>query len=153
MQATLQWTYATYLNTKTLMFVLFYPKLHFWLSSLAHLDFISLTCLLWTYAHTHMKIVSLRWCVQHLITKTGINGCRCLVSDRTPRDTLAVLFLNSFPTLLFKMAVQVIECDPHWMTSRFSSLRSRVFPRPRGRPTSICRPTLMRLRWTLFSAC
>jgi hypothetical protein len=34
---------------------------------------ISSTCLLWTCAHTHMKIVSSRWCVEHLITKTGRN--------------------------------------------------------------------------------
>jgi hypothetical protein len=57
-----------------LLFILFYPKLHFWLSSLAHLDFISSTCLLWTCVHTHTKIVSSRWCIEHLITKIGRNG-------------------------------------------------------------------------------
>jgi hypothetical protein len=66
---------------------------------------------------------------------------------------LRVLFLNSFPTLLFKMAVRVIECDPHWITQRLSSLHSGVSLRLRGRPTSRCRPALMRLRWMLFSTC
>jgi hypothetical protein len=56
-----------------LMFMLSCPKLHFWLSILVHLDLISSTCLLWACAHTHLKIVSSRWCVEHLITKAGRN--------------------------------------------------------------------------------
>jgi hypothetical protein len=56
------------------MFELICLKLHFWPSILAHLDLISSTCLLWNYAHTHMKIVSSTWCVENLITKTGRNG-------------------------------------------------------------------------------
>jgi hypothetical protein len=54
--------------------MLIYPKLHFWPFILAHLGLISSTCLLWTCAHTHIKIVSSRWCIEHLITKIGING-------------------------------------------------------------------------------
>jgi hypothetical protein len=49
------------------------PKLHFWPSILAHMDLISSTCLLWTCAHAHIKVVSPMWCVEHLITKIGRN--------------------------------------------------------------------------------
>lgn len=41
---------------------------------LAHLDLISSLRLWWTYAHTHMDVVSPRLRVEHLITKTCRNG-------------------------------------------------------------------------------
>jgi hypothetical protein len=55
-------------------------------------------------------------------------------------------FLSSFPTLLFKMAVRAIECDPPQKTLRLSLLHSGIFLKWRDRPISRCRLALMRLR-------
>jgi hypothetical protein len=43
-------------------------------------------------------------------------------------------FLSSFPTLLLKMAVWAIECDPPQRTLRLSLLRSGIFLKWRDRP-------------------
>jgi hypothetical protein len=56
------------------MFMFICLKLLFCPSILAHMDLISSTCLLWTCAHAHIKVVSPMWCAKHLITKTGRNG-------------------------------------------------------------------------------
>jgi hypothetical protein len=54
----------------------FSTKLHILVHDCALLDLTSSICFLFTYAHAHIRIVSSRWCVEHLITKTTRNGPR-----------------------------------------------------------------------------
>jgi hypothetical protein len=50
------------------------PKFHFWPFKLAHMDLISSLCLLCTYTHSNIKVVSPMWCIEQLIAKIGRNG-------------------------------------------------------------------------------
>jgi hypothetical protein len=52
------------------MFLLLYLELHSWPSNSTHLDFLSSILFCYTYAHAHIKSVSSKWCVEHLIRKT-----------------------------------------------------------------------------------
>jgi hypothetical protein len=63
-------------RSANLILIPFSTKFHIWVQVCALLDLTSSIYFLFTFAHAHIKIVSSRWCVEHLITKTIRNDPR-----------------------------------------------------------------------------